>query len=495
MLKDFFISLLLTGSLSGAQQTAPYWSTAGQYDVTPRSTGASTLLQMGMGYDQAKTLQWHWGASLGARTDNFSKLQFLPDEAYTGIKWKSITLDVGFKRRERDFLATGSDLGSISTTAGNIAWSCNARTIPGYTLELQPWAIPGLDRRLRLMGRFADYWTIDNRYVKNALIHNTAFGISGDVTAWWTITLALDHYAVWGGTHPIYGKMSTSLSNYLRMLVGASSKGGGYIEGDEINVIGNHLGKELIRFDFKGNGWKIVFQHDIPYEDKSGMKFQNFPDGVNTLSLSFDDKTKWVSTILYEFQYTKWQSGTCERRPATVEEIAAGTNPKLYQEVDGSWSIIEGGADNYFNNYEYCSGWTNGGRTIGNPLFFMDGTLHGTANPEDVCLGVENNRLAAHHFGLTGMLFHKIPYRLMLTWSMNYGTYHSGRYTGVTAYGSEWKASHQTPRHQFCSGFQCEIPLLRDRLKLIPGVFWDRGQVLKDCFAATLGLRYNFIKQ
>jgi len=350
MLKDFFISLLLSGTVSGSVDTAPYWATAGQYDVVPRSTGASGLLQMGMGYDLGKTFQWHWGASLGVRTDYFNKAQFLPDEAYAGIKWKCLTLDVGFKRKEGDFLAAGEELGSISTTAGNVMRSGNARTVPGYTFEVKPWAIPGLDGRLRLMGRFGDYWTIDNRYVKNALIHNTAFGISGDVTKWWTITLALDHYAMWGGLHPEYGKMSTSFSNYLRMLVGAPAAGGGYTESDAINVIGNQLGHELIRFDFRGNGWKIVFQHDIPYEDKSGMKFQNFPDGVNTLCFSFDDKNRWVSSILYEFHYTMWQSGTRERRPATEEEIAAQTNPRLYQEEDGTWSIVEGGGDDYFKD-------------------------------------------------------------------------------------------------------------------------------------------------
>lgn len=494
MLKEFFISLLLSGTLSTNAGTAPFWSTAGEYDVNPRSSGASSLLRMGMGYDESKTLQWRWGASLGVGTDRFNRVRPLPDEAYAGIRWKCLSLDVGLRRRERDFMAVGECLGSISTTAGNIAWSCNASTVPGYELQLHPWAVPGLDGRLRLSGRFADYWTIDNRYVRNALIHNTAFSISGDITPWWTLTLALDHYAVWGGVHPIYGRMSTSLSSYFRMLTGRPAAPGEYTGSDEINVLGNQLGRELIRLDFKGRGWTIVFQHDIPYEDKSGMKFQNFPDGVNSLCLSFDDRTLPVSAVLYEFQYTKWQGGTCERRRATAQEIASGKNPKLYREQDGSWSVIEGGADNYFNNWDYCCGWTVGGRTIGNPLFYVDGTLEGNYNPEEICLGTENNRLAAHHLGLTGMLPGKIPYRLMLTWSMNYGTYLSDRYTGVVAYGMQWKDIRQRARHQFCSGFQCEIPLCSNKLRLIPGVFWDKGEVTPECFAATLGLRYDFIK-
>ena len=49
------------------------------------------------------------------------------------------------------------------------------------------------------------------------------------------------------------------------------------------------------------------------------MGFQNFPDGVNTLWFGFDDKDRWVTDILYEYQYTMWQSGTRHDRPTTEE--------------------------------------------------------------------------------------------------------------------------------------------------------------------------------
>ncbi len=492
-MSDFFLSLLIAGALSGQTDSAPFWQTANQYGLMPRSSGAVTILRMGQPYDCSKTLQWHWGASLGVRSDAFAKGQVLPDEAYAGLKWRCLSLDAGLTRREQDYLAASSTLGTLSTTAGNIIWSGNARTVPGCTLELHPVAFPWTHGRLRFFGRFGDYWTTDARDVSGALIHNTALSAQVDIGSRLTATVGFDHYAMWGGTSPLFGRMSTSFANYIRMVLcmPAASDTEGYSDGDVLNVIGNHIGRELLRVDWKGEGWSLSFQHDIPYEDRSGMRFENFPDGVNTLCLTLEDKDCLVSRVVLEHQSTMWQSGTCERRPASDEEVASHNPNVSYNSEREIYEYISGGNDNYFNNYEYRSGWTSYGAPIGNPLFFPKGTFGRSFRPDEICYGVENNRLRAFHLGLSGKLFRRLPYKFLLTSSWNYGIYASALYTGVIAEFKDRYGVNQRPLRQFSAGFQCEIPLCGGSLELIPGLFLDRGSVLPTNFSATLGLRYS----
>ena len=104
-------------------------------------------------------------------------------------------------------------------------------------------------------------------------------------------------------------------------------------------------------------------------------------------------------------------------------------------------------------------------------------------------LGIENNRLKAHHLSLAGKLFRKMPYKLMLTYSQNYGTY-SRPYNSPSQWGKPWWAVEETPLHQVSGAFQGEIPL--KHFAVTYGIYADRGQLLPDVFGATLGLRYLF---
>lgn len=504
-MNDFFLSLFLLGAAS-SNGVSPFWATANRYDIVPQGYGATMLLQTGMKCDTTKTIQWEWGVSAGVSTDACRPVRAIPDEAYGTIRWKFLSLELGLKRREQDFLANGFDLGTLSTTGGNMIWSGNAATVPGYTFNVHKVAIPGTQGYLSLFGRFGDYCTIDHRYVKWAHIHNTAFGFQVGLSPdkRWFLTAALDHYAMWGGTSTKSGRFDMSFNSYWRMLLGQNA-GSGYSESDQINVLGNQLGHIYFRLDYKGDKWGIALQHDHPYEDKSGMRFQNFPDGVNTIAFRWEDRKFWVTDVVYEFQYTLWQGGTCERRPATQEEIDRH-DKHLWLEKDGSYSYVGGGGDNYFNNGDYRSGWTHGAQIIGNPFFLQMGTLVGTFNPDpekftqavkkESLSAIENNRVMVHHLGISGMLFRRVPYKLMLTHSLNYGIYHSTLYTGFDMWRQDWSEQwRQKPKVQFSGAFQCEIPLFKNKFFIVPAICWDRGQVLGNRVGGTLGLRYNFFSR
>lgn len=472
-MSDFFVSLMLLGAVSNGG-SMPFWATANRYGIMPETSGGLALLRTGMPFGEGKTLQWHWGASLGFRYDGAGAV-VLPDELYAGLRWKCLRLDLGLWHPEQGYMAAGTDLGTLSVTGGNIMLTGNSRGVPGYSITLEPWNVPFTDGHLQLLGRFGDYRTTDARYVAGALVHNTEAYVRGNFSRF-HITFGLDHFTMWGGDSPEFGRQTVSLGNYLRVLTGRSGTEDSP-EGDRINSLGDHRGRILTRLEWTADSWTLAYQYDKPYDDRSGMLHYNYPDGVRTLNLSFKDKTRWLSDIVYEFHTTMKQSGPYERRLATDEEIAAG-DPHLWREnEDSPWYLVAGGADNYCNNYEYRSGWTHYGRQIGTPLFYSRSSG----------LGTWNNLLTAHHVAFSGSLFRKCPWKLMLTWSSNYGCWFSEDFV----YNED--SRFEKPLQQFSSGFMTEIPLLKGALRIVPAVYLDAGDALPRCFGATISVKYNII--
>ena len=132
--------------------------------------------------------------------------------------------------------------------------------------------------------------------------------------------------------------------------------------------------------------------------------------------------------------------------------------------------IVLGGDDNYFNNSEYRSGWTYYGRTIGTPFL----TPY-RPNSEGITLGVYNNRVIAHYFGIQGYAVKRIPYTVRLSYSLNYGTY---------------AAPLDHTLHQF--SFGAEVGVLNRPnapLHIRIGVYGDYGKLYK----CNTGLTISFI--
>jgi hypothetical protein len=101
-----------------------------------------------------------------------------------------------------------------------------------------------------------------------------------------------------------------------------------------------------------------------------------------------------VKNATYEFLHTTDQSGR-------------------FHKIGDS---IVGGNDNYFNNYLYPSGWSHRSFTLGTPL------ITSPVMNENGSIRMRNNRVRAHHLGLSGWLDKKLYYKTLITFSMNYGT-------------------------------------------------------------------------
>lgn len=485
-MNDFIASLMLLGAMLSSDAYLPFWMTANQYGLMPERNGSLMVLSAETQYDESATFQHRWGASLGANSYNnpldpgSSPAHVMVDQLYASLRWNGFTLDLGQKHRENDFLGASPALGSLSVTGGHLVESGNARPMPGYLVTMDPVAVPLTKEHFWLFGFYGDYKTTDNRYMKDALVHRMQLGFRLTPVRRLSLDFVIDHYALWGGANPDGRSMNVNVENYLRVITGRHAGSDGTMS-DRINVIGDHGGAELLRAAYKGDGWRLVAQHDIPYSDGSGMSFQNFPDGVNTLSFSWDDKARWISDVLYEYHYTMFQSGPIHVE--TFDENGNSTTPP------GSKTY---GMDNYFNNGEYKSAWSHHGRGICAPTFLPRGTYAGSWTSANMFTGFENNRYTGHHFGLGGKLFRKHPYKLMLTYTTNYGTYGKS-YIGENPAQKEWGTVHETGLRQVSGAFTGSFENLAGvkGLSVIYGFYADKGSLLADQIGATLGIRYT----
>ena len=468
-------------SLNGAGATTeslPFWAVTNKNGLVPPSHGAFMTAGTDFRYGSRPGVDVYAGLKLTgsvqpssmsriitapviegfgteAASGSASRWRGMVNQLYAGVGWKMLRLDIGMRDRETEY-------GGLSLTGGDIVWTGNARAMPGYNLQVSYFDIPGTRGIFSVKANYADYKLLDDRYVDGVLLHNKSLFFKFRLARRLHLQLGLEQWSMWGGVSPVHGRQPQSFKDYLRVVCGLSG-GADATQSDQINVLGDHRGRELIQLDWTADDFTVTFAHDIPFDDSSGMGFQNFPDGVNTLSFSFNDKDKWISDILYEFVYTKWQSGpyhdTSDAPPKEGEE----------------WHIL-GGRDNYFNNGAYKSGWTYYGMTAGLPLF--------TPMPADgdgVTMGVCNNRVVAHHIGIAGKIVRKIPYRFKATYSENYGNYSQT----LDIFGKALR--------QVSLALEVDIPAFSDKwpLALSVGAYGDVGELYRDSFGLTLRLSYS----
>ena len=459
------------GSLRGAGSTGqymPFWSRTGEDGVLPVTS--SGLAAVGMDVSFADKKGWYFDAGVnlaGAVAKpsqlNSSKVYGMVDRLYVGGGWRMLHLDVGMRPRQRE-------LSDVSVSGGNFMYSRNARNMPGINLWTD-WIYFEKGHWFGIKGNISHYQTIDNRYVSGTLIHNKS--LFAKVSLWSKVELiaGLDHWAQWGGVSPMYGKQPLSVSNYWKVFV-AGKGGDDATLSDQVNVLGNHLGREVLRINWLCQSFTMSLQYDKPFEDGSGMKYKNAPDGIWSLQFLFNDKDAWVTDLVLEYIGTTWQSGPLHDRPATEEEMKE-------QDPDGHYygKIVLGGCDNYFGNGYYVSGWTHDRRIIGLPLIIPDAPdAHG------IIRRVASTRLRGCHLGLKGVISRKLPYALKATYTKNYGRYNQPATSYFTSEPWQVSLAFETVIGQ---RIWDQLPM-----EVAVGVYGDMGQLYPKSVGLVLKLSY-----
>ena len=367
------------------------------------------------------------------------------DQLYGRVRWQNLILDLGIIKPEIVY-------DGLSSTNGDMLYSTNSRSMPGINLQTQDFIkIPWIGKWVSFKARYGEYLMIDDRYAGNRTrLHHKMLDIRFTIIPQLSIEAGLDHYAQWGGETEKDGKLPTSFKDYARVVL--IKAGGGDAPENEINKLGNHIGNEFLKIRYNNERWGAEFYYDHIFEDGSGEKFRNRPDGLYGLYFTRKKNFKWFKSFVYEFYYTKCQSGPFHNDPVSGEVV--------------------GGNDNYFNNGIYQSGWTFYGQVIGSPFF--------TPKPEEasgITRGVLNNRFYAHHLGICGDLPGDIRYKLMMSYSLNYGT-HSVHFIN--------KNGEYTTKPQFSWGLELIAPDTKLPFHTALNVGFDKGDLLKNSFGIML---------
>lgn len=458
------------GAQTGTGEYLPFWARTGNDGILPYTSSGVVTLGADLMYGDAEGWNFEAGTNLVGAVAAGSPVApgsayGLVDRLYVSGSWKMLHLDLGMKPRARE-------LEDISISGGNVMYSRNARNMPGVN-AWSDWI--WLGKKVAFKGNIAHYQMIDNRFVDNAMVHNKALSMKFAISSRLDFSVGFEHWAQWGGISPIYGPQPTSAMDYVLIFVAGKGREGATAS-DKMNVLGNHLGKEYFRLDYKADAFTLTAQYDKPFEDGSGMRFKNAPDGIWSLQCSFNDRDAFVTDVIYEFITTTWQSGPDHDRPATEEEKAEqDPNDPTYGK------IILGGGDNYFGNGEYKSGWTNHNRVIGCPLL-----LPQAPDADGKTLRMASTRVRGHHFGIKGVAFNKLPYKFMATYTKNFGVYKQ----------SETSPFASTPKQL---SLALEVELGQEMLDLpigfAAGVYADMGELYQDSAGLMLRIIYGHARR
>lgn len=371
-----YSSIVNTKGILYTGEESPFWihsNQRGRIDELTHLAGwanASAIIYM----DENASMTFGAGVLF---QDGYSD-KFQLDESYMKFQNSWMKITAGRKQIEELFYG-------LSASNQNIAWSLNARPLPGLEIATTGPIYLINEKGLGFEASLAEYFMGKERYVKNTRVHHKSFHLYYKTSEKFQIRAGLQHYVQWAGVHPEFGRLPNSFKNYLKVFQGL--EGSDNVNGEEANALGNHIGVYEVGMKGRINKYEVELIYNHLFEDGSGRVLYNMPDGRYGLFINDIYKLtadSWVKSFMYEFYYTRDQSE------------GSGT-------TDGN--------DNYFVNNLYRSGWTYESRVIGVPFITIN----------DARTRVSNNTFVVHHFGLGGIAFKEYPYKFLTSYRRNYG--------------------------------------------------------------------------
>jgi hypothetical protein len=371
---------------------APFWIVSNrQGKFLPEKFAGSVMMGLFSEDDKGRIIDYDYGLEIYARHGNKGDLWL--HQAFAGITlYDFLRLQLGMKEE-----IVGSAEPSLSS--GSVIWSSNARPMPKVSIGIPDYVpLPYTAGYVEMKGLLAHGWFEEERFVRDVWLHhkNAYIRFGGPFPV--SFHYGFNHYAQWGGQSPRFEEpFPSDLRSFFRVFLNrsGSDEDPGTPEGWIINRFGNSIGSRNYGLDLNLPAFSAgLYQQDI-FEDGSGMRKQNFPDGLWGAWIRFPEGNRILQAVVYEFLHTTNQSGP-------------------YHDIDGD---TLGGNDNYFNHGHYQSGWTRFKYTIGTPL------ITSPVFNDPLTRQIINNRVIAHHLGFEGGLTANLSYRNLVTFSRNFGTY------------------------------------------------------------------------
>jgi hypothetical protein len=455
------------GGFAGSSKSLPFWLRANQFGTVPLQR-QTFFAKTSVHYESdryADTMRhqfkpFGWGVgSEGVFNATPDKVKLLLPEVYIKLNWKKAEFWAG-RRKEI--------IGIVDTTlsSGSFTWSGNALPVPKVQIGFPAYvALPFLGNFVAVKGFFAHGW-YNTPYIQGAYLHQKAFHVRfGRPTGKLNVQAGINHHVTWGGRadymknnpHVLNGKLTDSFKDYLTgVVLGWVSKdfhNNRYTNFDGENRVGNHLGQFDFALEYEFGMASLLLYNNHPFEDASGVLFQNMPDGLYGI---------------------RWKSKNASQSSVQVNEVLAEL--LLTDDQSGAgWDVAGSrfkGNDNYFNHSQYIEGWSYFGKGMGTPLIAPKSEIR----PElmEMREAFPSNRVRVCHFGLRGKVVGKVNWMMKASLGTHAGT-HNTPYTPAL--------------RQFSYMVSADSPLLnKGNVRLITRFAFDQGGLYVPAFAGYIGV-------
>jgi len=392
-------AILITGSFSqsvfqlhttselsnNSINNTPFWAKVNRWGVSPPYKNKPlNLVNISFQRYLSQSTQF----IVGIEGENIGQSNhFSNSELYMGISHDWLNLLVGQKKN-----TIGENY--LPLSLGSMVLGSNAIPLPRVSLSLPDYHLFKFKNiPIKIKGGLSHGWLDKGMYSDAPMLHEKWLYLSFQNKNY-SGHLGLVHEAIWGGATKTFGSQPTSFEDYLRvffLLSGSSSA----TTKEQTNALGNHLGMWDVGMWVQKSSYDYHLYLQHPFEDQSGARWLlNYPDGLWGLSIHAKNKKAGVTDFLVELLYTMHQSG--------AEEVSDSTY----------------GWDDYYNNYLYRGGWVYKGKVVGNPMLTLG------QNEIRDWTHIVNNRIIALHSGIEGHISTHFQYKILLTYSKNYGNYH-----------------------------------------------------------------------
>lgn len=414
------IQLDLRGELNftlGGGEYSPFWFANNTYGVgsIEKNNG---YLRLSAVKPMNRETRWDWGAGVDLIGGFRRESPFNIQQLYGEIRYRCLDLMIGQKE-------IPGYVNDAKLSMGNLLYSNNAMPVPqvraGIFNYADIWGTKGWlgIRGYIAFGKFSDSkwirnWVEDGLYPQQALYHSKGLWLRNGNPDKFPLTFeaGIEMATQFGGTVRYYkysngfnkptivvSKMPTGFKAFWKALVPLGGDSSTAL-GEQNNIQGNFLGNWTFVLAWTPKAdWSIRAYYEHYFEDHS-MLYIDYPwkDGMWGVEVKLP-KNRFVSKAVYEFINAKDQSGAAywDKRPELPIQVS--------------------GADCYYEHYLYGS-WQNWGRTIGTPLAISP--IYG-----DHTLSLLSSRFQAYHLGFEGQPTDDIGYRVLLTYSRHWGTYHN----------------------------------------------------------------------
>ena len=418
--QDILYEVQTSGQFGKGEHT-PFWQSANQYGLTSVNNNSGFLrasLHRHVETDSLRKWRIGYGADLVVPIDYSSK--FILQQLYADFQYKAVRLSVGQKERP-------IEMKNQTLSSGSMVLGTNARPIPQVRIEMPEFFVIKKTRNwIAIKGHVAYGCYTDNRwqrdfnagvntnYTENSLYHSKAGYLRVGNTDKFPLTFTggFEMVCQFGGT--VYNLPIKDSNGHIetthKQKVGLKEifhafipTGSDINDGDNKNVMGNHLGSYQIRLDYHGKGWKASAYGEHYFEDHSQMGWDfDWKDFLWGAEINFP-KNPVVEAVVYEHMRTTDQSG------AVFKSLGSEQMPSAI-----------GGVDDYYNHGMYGA-YQHAGFVMGSPLLISP-----IYNPNHYIYCFDN-RIKANHVGLSGSPHRDIAYRVLYTHEKSWGTYKSPR--------------------------------------------------------------------